>query len=987
MEAPQKPVKTRASIPNFPKLEEGVLDYWDKENVFKKTLEKTANGKRFVFFEGPPTANGLPGIHHVIARTFKDIIVRYKTLRGFFVERKAGWDTHGLPVEIQVEKALKLSGKKQIEEYGIEKFNAKCKESVLTYKKDWEVLTRRIGFWLDMEHPYMTYTNEYIESLWWIIKQIWDDKRKLLYKGHKVVPHCPRCGTALSSHEVAQGYKDVTEDSVVVKFKLKKGNQEISRDIKGGMYILSWTTTPWTLPGNVALAVGNDITYVIAKQGEDFYVVAKDRVEVLTGEYEVVKELKGSELVGIEYEPLYPVIPLEGKKAYYVAHADFVTTEEGTGVVHTAVMYGEDDYALGEELDLPKHHTVHRDGTFTDEVPKWKGIFVKDAEQDIIEDLRSSGKLYSVAPHTHSYPFCWRCDTPLLYYAKDSWFVAMSKLRDELIANNQQINWVPSHIKDGRFGEWLKDVKDWAFSRERYWGTPLPIWECSKCGERECVGSIEELKTKSYPPSAISYPLDLHKPFVDEIKLKCQKCSGMMQRVPEVADVWFDSGSMPFAQWHYPFENKERVDTAMSFPADYISEAIDQTRGWFYTLLAVSTLLGKGTPYKNVICLGHILDEKGQKMSKSKGNVIKPHDVIDKFGADPIRMYLATMNPPGEPKRFDLKGLDEVVKKYFLTLWNVADFYLLYAAKGHPSASASTHILDKYIQARLSKLVTDVTSSFDAFDVYTAGRRLMEFVTELSTWYIRRSRDRFKQSGDEAAQAVYTLRDVLQTLTQLIAPLTPMYADILWRKLSPDTQIPSVHLADWPETEKKVDTDLLDAMDTVRTISEFGHALRAEHGLRVRQPLPQCVILGKKIPDTCIQLVAEELNVKEVNFGTVIPSGKEFVKKVSEGLIVVLDTTLTDELLQEGMVRDIVRHINALRKKQDFTIGDKAKVRYGTTEDRVAQLLTHYQEQILKDTLSNALERIEAGEEIGEELSLKYGGVRFSVVKNQGDEL
>ncbi len=989
MEAPQKPVKTRASVPNFPKLEEGVLDFWDKERIFQKTLEKTAGGKRFVFFEGPPTANGLPGIHHVIARAFKDIIVRYKALRGFFVERKAGWDTHGLPVEIQVEKALKLSGKKQIEDYGIEKFNAKCKESVLEYKKEWETLTKRIGFWLDMEHPYMTYTNDYIESLWWLIRQIWS--KGLLYKGHKVVPHCPRCGTALSSHEVAQGYKDVTEDSVFVKFEVKNPERV---GMKGPLFILSWTTTPWTLPGNVALAVGADIKYVAVTIGSETYILAEDRVssviefplgkkleseKPLDPSTKIQKGLKGKDLVGLEYEPLYPVIPLEGKKAYYVAPADFVTTDEGTGVVHTAVMYGEDDYTLGEKLDLPKHHTVHRDGTFTDELPKWKGMFVKDAEKDIIEDLRSRGLLYNAVSHTHSYPFCWRCGTPLLYYAKDSWFIAMSKLREQLVANNQQINWVPSHIKDGRFGEWLKEVKDWAFSRERYWGTPLPIWESAN-GEKICVGSYEELRSLAKDKSLVGETFDPHRPFVDNITLV--KNGKEYTRVNEVIDVWFDSGSMPFAQWHYPFENAERVDGGLSFPADYISEAIDQTRGWFYTLLAISTLLGKGAPYKNVICLGHILDEKGQKMSKSKGNILKPYDVIDTYGADPLRMYLATMNPPGEPKRFDTKGLDEVVKKYFFTLWNVTEFYLLYASHGPAAEIKPVDVLDRYILARLAQLVEQATRAFDAFDVYTVGRKLMEFATELSTWYVRRSRERFKHGGEEAQQAVSTLGKVLKTLAQLMAPLTPMYADIIWKKLDP--QAVSVHLSSWPESGGDADEDLLDAMETVRLVSELGHALRAEHALRVRQPLPQCVLIGKRIPDAFIRLVAEELNVKEVNFGTKAPTGTEFAKKESGGLTVVLDTTITDELLQEGMLRDIIRHINAQRKALGFTLADTACITYVTEDEDIVKLLEHFTDVLLKDTLSSTLQHAESEEKLagaGEPLKVKYGTVRFGLEK------
>ncbi|MBN1983749.1 MAG: isoleucine--tRNA ligase, partial [Chitinivibrionales bacterium] len=640
--------------PDFPAMEEEILRFWEQENIFKKTLEKTKDGKSFVFFEGPPTANGKPGIHHVLARAYKDIILRYKTMQGFFVERKAGWDTHGLPVELQVEKELKISGKPDIEKYGIAQFNEKCEQSVWKYKKEWEELTKRIGFWLDLDSPYVTYENEYIESLWWIIRQIWD--KDLLYKGHKVVPHCPRCGTALSSHEVAQGYKSVEENSVFIKFKVV-GEKDTS--------ILSWTTTPWTLPGNVALAVGEAIEYVKIKVGKEMYICAKAVVERLFEKYKEIETFTGADLIGMKYEQLFDIPALQSETSHQVYTADFVNTDEGTGVVHTAVMYGEDDYQLGEKVGLPKHHTVDENGTFTDEVPGLAGKFVKDKEVEkaIISDLQDRGLLLKEEMYTHDYPFCWRCDTPLLYYAKDSWFIRMSSLKEQLIKNNEEINWVPGYIKHGRFGEWLNELKDWAFSRERYWGTPLPIWE-SEDGDRICIGSREELKQLAKDPSKVIKDFDLHRPFVDDIVL--MKDGKEYRRVKEVIDVWFDSGAMPFAQWHYPFENKERIDKGVSFPAAFISEAIDQTRGWFYTLLAVSTLLDKGAPYKNIICLGHILDNKGQKMSKSRGNVVDPFEMIGKYGADTVRWHLFTMNQPGDSKLFDEKHLGDVLRKNWM---------------------------------------------------------------------------------------------------------------------------------------------------------------------------------------------------------------------------------------------------------------------------------------------------------------------------------
>ncbi|MFC1630043.1 isoleucine--tRNA ligase, partial [Patescibacteria group bacterium] len=691
---------------DFHKNEEKVLAFWRENNIFKKTLEKTKDGSRFVFFEGPPYANGLPGIHHLLARSLKDIILRYKTMQGFFVERKAGWDTHGLPTEVDAEKKLNIKSKKDIEKIGIEKFTKECKKNVFTYKNEWEEFTEKIGYWLDLENPYITCSNEYIESLWWILKQIWD--KELLYKDYKVVAFCPRCGTSLSSHEVAQGYKNIKEPSIYVKFKLKD---------RENTYLLVWTTTPWTLPGNAAVAVDPNLTYIKAELDNEFLILAKDRVESLGKEYSVSEEFQGKDLLGKAYEPLFEFEKPE-KKSYVVISGNFVSSDEGTGLVHIAPAFGEDDMEVGKENDLQVFLTVDEEGKFKESVKPWARMFVKDADPLIINTLKEKGLLFKEEEYEHDYPFCWRCDSWLLYYAKTSWFIKMTAVREELIKNNQKINWVPEYLKEGRFGEWIKDVKDWNLSRERYWGTPLPVWECTECEKKVCIGSIKELSERSGKEIE-----DLHKPYIDSIEIPCE-CKKIMKRVPEVIDVWFDSGAMPFAQWHYPFENKDRIDKNISYPADYICEGLDQTRGWFYTLLAISTLLNQGASYKNVVSNGIVLDSHGRKMSKSKGNIVWPKDVIEKYGADSARFYFYTTNQVAEPKRFDFKDVETVYRKFLGTLNNCQMFLLTYLPENFKQKKTKpSHILDKWILSRLENTKDQVNQKLDKYDIVGAARQ------------------------------------------------------------------------------------------------------------------------------------------------------------------------------------------------------------------------------------------------------------------------
>ena len=870
-----KPVSPKLDVTA---LEEGVLKFWKSHRIFEKTIEQRKGAKEFVFFEGPPTANGKPYVHHVEARAFKDMFPRYKIMNGFHVSRRGGWDTHGLPVEIAVEKTLGFTNKRQIEEYGIEKFNALCKKSVFDYIQDWEKLTDRIAFWIDLGDAYVTYTNEYIESVWWILKSFWE--RDLLYKGYKVVPYCPRCGTPLSDHEVAQGYAEATDPSVFIRLPLVD---------KPGISLLVWTTTPWTLPANVAVAAGPEVEYVkverpLPEGGVEQLILAESLVEkiFIDEKVKVLEHFKGKKLKGTKYHPLFTFMPLD-KPAHYVVLGDFVTTEDGTGLVHIAPAFGADDMEISKIYDLPVLMTVGPDGGFLPQITPWRGVFVKDADPDIIADLDKRGLLFRSEKYTHTYPFCWRCDTPLLYYARASWYIRTSKFKERLVELNRQINWVPDHIKEGRFGNWLSNNIDWSLSRERYWGTPLPVWECPDCHQQECVGSVKELSAKAGNDLSA---LDLHRPHVDEVYWDCTNCGGKMTRVPDLIDVWFDSGSMPVAQWHYPFENKEKFET--QFPADYICEAVDQTRGWFYTLHAISTLLFDEPSFKNVICLGLVVDANGQKMSKSRGNFIEPWDVLNESGADAFRWYFYTSGPPNAEKRFAPTMVSEVVKNFTLTLWNVYSFFITYANLDKPDLNATEaalsrdakgrkngNDLDRWLLSTLNSLVRDVTKAYETYDVQGATRPIEAFVETLSTWYLRRSRRRFwKSESDKDKQAAYsTLYTALVTLAKLLAPAMPFLADELYRNLvcSLNDKAPeSVHLAKWPKAdETMIDEALNNEMALVMKLVSLGHNARQKANRKVRQPLAEAAFAlarreERHAVETYAELITDELNVKNV---------------------------------------------------------------------------------------------------------------------------
>ena len=856
----------------FVGMEREVAKTWKEKNVIQKNFDLNKGKRYFTFYDGPPTANGMPHAGHIITRVMKDIIPRYKVMKGYRVIRKAGWDTHGLPVELEIEKKLGISGKEQIEEYGVEKFVKECKESVFQYVHIWEEMTNKVGYWVDMKNPYITYDNKYIESVWWALSTLW--KKGLLYEGHKVMPYCPRCGTALSSHEVAQGYKDVKDLTCIAKFKI------VGED----KYILAWTTTPWTLASNLALCVNKSYEYAEIKANigteeepkYENYILAKDLIESVLGKtpYEIVKTFKGQDLLGTKYEQLMPFAKIEGK-AFEVIHGDYVTLTDGTGIVHIAPAYGEDDSLVAKKNGIAFVNLVDKTGKFVPEVEPWAGKFVRDCNEDICRWLANENKLFSKEKHLHSYPHCWRCDTPLLYYPKESWFVAMSKLRDELVENNNKVNWYPETIKTGRFGKFLENVIDWGISRDRYWGTPLPIWTCEdeNCGHRECIGSIEELKEKGID---VPDDIELHKPYIDNVYLKCPKCGKKMKRAKEVIDCWFDSGSMPFAQWHYPFENEEMFKN--NFPAQYISEAIDQTRGWFYTLTALGTALFGRTPFENCIVLGHVLDGKGQKMSKSKKNGVDPLVLLDSVGADATRWYFYTGCAPWLSSRLSIDNVKESQRGFLSTLWNVYSFYVLYAEidKFNPLQYKDfkiSNVMDKWIISKLNTLVKEVDNKLDSYDITNAALKIESFTDELSNWYVRRNRERFWSENltDDKIGAYVTLYTVLVTLSKVAAPFVPFMTEEIYQNLvvNLDKNAPeSVHLCTWPEVDEGlIDGKLEEQMDLAYKIVKLGRSARNLSNIKNRQPLSEMLISVDTLPKYYADIVKEELNVKQVELG------------------------------------------------------------------------------------------------------------------------
>ena len=985
-----QPVPAR---PNFPELEERITKFWRERNIFQKSLEQRQSAPLFVFYEGPPTANARPGVHHALSRVFKDIFPRYKAMKGYYTPRKAGWDCHGLPVELEVEQKLGFATKMDIESYGVGRFNDRCRQSVLGYIKEWERLTERIGFWLDMEHPYITMDNDYIESCWWIVKRLWD--KGLIYQGYKVTPHCPRCGTSLSSHEVALGYKEVEDPSIYIKFRLIS---KLPTDARPETYrrlytpymptfFLAWTTTPWTLPGNTALAVAPDAEYAVVESRGERFVLAQALIEkTLRDEYQVVGSIKGEELADLEYEPLFKPSDfkvnaerlgpgcydrLRGEEVspetYPVIGSDFVSMEEGTGIVHIAPAFGEVDYEAGREKRLNFVQPVDLEGRFTGIYP-FAGLFVKDADPLILDELESRGLLYRSERIRHTYPFCWRCDTPLLYYAKTSWYIKTTDKKDELIRGNAEINWYPDYIKYGRFGDWLENNVDWAFSRERYWGTPLPIWQCESCGEYDCVGSIDDLKAK-HGVSGVEGLSDLHRPYVDQVTYSCPECGAEMHRVTEVLDCWFDSGAMPLAQWHYPFENETLLQDGR-LPADFISEAVDQTRGWFYSLHALSTLLFDRPCFRNVICLGHILDSEGEKMSKSKGNVIDPWLVLSRFGADALRWHLIVSSPPGNSRRLSLELVAEPVRKFLRTLWNTYSFFIIYANidKFDPRAAAEEYRseLDRWILSELNQLIAEVTDSLEHYDPTAAGRKIEEFIDSLSNWYVRRSRRRFwKSENDADKQAAHaTLYHCLVTVAELLAPLTPFIAEELYQNLVPSfyPEAPeSVHLADFPITDETVIDDRL-ASDTrlAMKISSLGRAARSKAGIKVRQPLAQVFVKVRSSGEReslarVASQVLDELNVKKMTFTPdEHPSEPGYAVAAEGGYAVAIAIELTPELVDEGLAREIVHRLQMMRKQAGFDIADHIETYYqgGPAIQRVIEGFASY---IRQETLSRTL--------------------------------
>ena len=1011
---------------NFVEHEQKVLDFWKENKVFEKSIDEKKDLPTYTFYDGPPTANGKPHIGHVLTRVIKDMIPRYQTMKGHKIIRKAGWDTHGLPVELEIEKELGIDGKEQIEAYGLDPFIRKCKESVWKYKGMWEEFSGKVGFWADMDDPYVTYHDNYIESEWWALKKIWDDG--LLYKGFKIVPYCPRCGTPLSSHEVAQGYKAVKERSAVVRFKC------VGEDA----YFLAWTTTPWTLPSNVALCVNPDESYCKVKAADGYtYYMAEALLDTVLGKlgeegkpaYEILETYKGTDLERKEYEPLFECTKkaVEGKeKGHYVTCDSYVTMSDGTGIVHIAPAFGEDDAQVGRKYKLPFVQLVNGKGEMTENTP-YAGMFVKDADKPILMDLEKDGLLFDAPKFEHDYPFCWRCDTPLIYYARDTWFIEMTKVRDKLVKNNNTVNWIPEGIGKGRFGAWLENVQDWGLSRNRYWGTPLNIWEC-ECGKRHAIGSREELKSMS---KNCPEDIELHRPYIDEVTITCPDCGKEMKRVPEVIDCWFDSGAMPFAQWHYPFENKEIFDD--NFPADFISEAVDQTRGWFYSLMAISTLLFDKAPYKNVIVLGHVLDKDGNKMSKSKGNAVDPMEALNKYGADAIRWYFYSNSAPWLPNRFHEDAIVEGQRKFMGTLWNTYAFYVLYAEidQFNPTEYKLEYdklsVMDKWLLSKLNSMVKVVDDSLGAYKIPEATKALSEFVDDLSNWYVRRCRERYwaKDMPQDKINAYMTLYTALVTLCKAAAPMVPFITEDIYQNLvvNFDKTAPmSIHLCDFPEVNADfIDEELEASMDEVLKVVVFGRAARNTANIKSRQPIGNMYIKAKKeLSSYFVDIIKEELNVKNAEFkedvskfssytfkpqlktvgpkyGKQLGGIKEYLSNVDgnaamadlkangaikfevngteislaeedllidiaqmDGYVtdgdnyvtVVLDTTLTPELIEEGFVREIISKVQTMRKDAGFDVTDKIRL-YVEGNDKIADIINNNEDAIKKVVLAN----------------------------------
>ena len=1014
---------------NFVDREKETEKFWDDNHIFEKSMENRKEGPTYTFYDGPPTANGKPHIGHVLTRVIKDMIPRYRTMKGYMVPRKAGWDTHGLPVELEVEKLLGLNGKEQIEEYGMEPFIKKCKESVWKYKGMWEDFSGTVGFWADMENPYVTYDDNFIESEWWALKTIWD--KKLLYKGFKIVPYCPRCGTPLSSQEVAQGYKAVKERSAIVRFKV------VGEDA----YFLAWTTTPWTLPSNVALCVNPNDTYCKVKAADGYtYYMAEALLDTVLGKlatedekaYEVLETMKGADLEHKEYEPLYEcakaIADKQRKKGFFVTCDTYVTMSDGTGIVHIAPAFGEDDANVGRNYDLPFVQLVNDKGELTEDTP-YAGLFVKDADPKVLVDLDKRGQLFDAPKFEHDYPHCWRCDTPLIYYARESWFIKMTEVKDKLVANNNTVNWIPKSIGEGRFGNWLENVQDWGISRNRYWGTPLNIWECCDCGCQESIGSRAELAERSGNPDNAN--VELHRPYIDEVTFKCKECGGTMKRVPEVIDCWFDSGAMPFAQHHYPFENKDLFEK--QFPADFISEAVDQTRGWFYSLMAESTLLFDKAPYKNVIVLGHVQDEKGQKMSKSKGNAVDPFEALGQYGADAIRWYFYTNSAPWLPNRFHGKAVQEGQRKFMGTLWNTYAFYVLYAEIDQFDPTKYTldydklSVMDKWLLSKLNSMVKAVDENLGNYRIPEAARALDDFVDDMSNWYVRRSRERFwaKDMPQDKINAYMTLYKALVTVSKAAAPMIPFMTEDIYQNIvrSVDETAPeSIHLCDFPEVnESYIDKELEENMERVLDIVVLGRACRNASAIKNRQPIGKMFVKAEfELSDFYKEIIEEELNVKEVEFTddvraftsysfkpqlrTVGPKYGKFLGKIKEALssldgnaamdkinagepltfdfdgnevvlekedllidmaqvegyvsesdnniTVVLDTKLSDELIEEGFVREIISKIQTMRKEADFQVMDKIVVNVDKN-DTIKAIIENNLDEIKSEVLAD----------------------------------